>query len=86
MLNKWFLVVLTLNKSGGTAQTITAFDTYDDAEDEWRDQMSTVGGNPQTAYAVFEILDPYGRPVGTNIYTVNKLPKPEPEPEPEVEG
>lgn len=82
MLNKYFLVILTLNKSGGTSQTITAFDTYDEAEDDWRDKLSTVGGNPQTAYAVFEILDPYGRPVSPNIYTVDKLPKPEPE----VEG
>lgn len=79
MLNKWFLVILTLNKSGGNSQTITPFDTYADAEDEWRDKLSQIGGNPQTAYAVFEILDPYGRPVETNVYTVDKLPTPEPE-------
>ena len=78
MLNKYFLVILSMNKSGGVSQTITAYDTYDEAEDDWRDKMSTIGGNPQTAYAVFEILDPYGRIMNTNNYTVDKLPKPEP--------
>lgn len=85
MLNKYFLVILALNKSGGVSQEITAYSTYADAEDDWRDKMSTVGGNPQTVYAVFEILDPYGRIMPTNCYTVDKIPAPEPTPEPTEE-
>lgn len=71
MLNKYFTVKLTENLSGGVAQTITAFNTYKEAESQWRDDLSKVGGNPQTAYAIFEILDMYGRVMGGNYYTVD---------------
>ena len=78
-MNKYFLVVLSLNKSGGVSQTITAYDDYKSAESKWRDNLSTIGGNPQTAYAIFEILDMYGRVMTTNYYVVdNREPAPEP--------
>lgn len=75
MLNKWYLVTLVLNTSGGNSQTIKAYDSYEEAEDDWRDALSKTGGNPSTAYMVAEILDPYGRPVAKNDYIVDKLPK-----------
>ena len=71
MLNKYFTVKLTENLSGGVAQTITAFNTYKEAESQWRDDLSKVGGNPQTAYAIFEILDMYGRVMNDNYYIVD---------------
>lgn len=71
MLNKYFLVVLTENLSGGVSQTITPYDTYKVAEEKWRDALSKTGGNPQTAYGIFEVLDMYGRSVDKNYYVVD---------------
>jgi hypothetical protein len=71
MLNKYFLVVLTENLSGGVSQTITPYDTYKECESKWRDALSKTGGNPQTAYAIFEILDMYGRSMQDNYYVVD---------------
>ena len=71
MLNKYFLTILSQNKSGGVSQTIDAYDTYKEAEGKWRDKLSQIGGNPQTAYAIFEILDMYGRSMNTNYYVVD---------------
>ena len=81
MLNKWFLVTLVLNTEGGTSQQIKAYDSYEEAEDDWRDALSKTGGNPSTAYMVAEILDPYGRPISKNDYIVDKIPKSTPEAE-----
>lgn len=71
MLNKYFLVVLAENLNGGVSQTITPYDTYKECESKWRDALSKTGGNPQTAYAIFEILDMYGRSMQDNYYVVD---------------
>lgn len=87
MITKYFLVVITVNQSDKVSQDITAYDTYKEAEGKWRDKLSQVGGNPQTKYAIFEVLDNYGRPMNTNYYIVdNREPEPEPTPEPETDG
>ncbi len=83
MITKYFLVVITVNQNDGVSQDITAYDTYKEAEGKWRDKLSQVGGNPQTKYAIFEVLDNYGRVMNPNYYIVDNR---EPEPEPEVDG
>ena len=71
MLGKYFLVVLAENLSGGVSQTITPYDTYKECESKWRDALSKTGGNPQTAYGIFEMLDMYGRVMNNNYYIVD---------------
>ncbi len=74
MLNKYNLLTKTQNMSGGEETKVSSYDTYKQAESAWRDALSKVGGNPQTAYMVAEIIDPYGRTM--NPYTVDNTPEP----------
>ena len=79
MLNKYFVLVLSINKSGGNSEEITRHDDYDSAENKYFDKCSQLAGNAQTGYVVISLLDPYGRPLKTA--TIDRLPQPEPEPE-----
>lgn len=76
MLNKYFVLVLSLNKSGGNSEEITRKDDYNSAESLFFDKCSSYGGNAQTGYVVIQLLDGYGRAIKTE--TINRLPEPEP--------
>lgn len=80
MLNKFYVVLLSLNKSGGNSEEIIRKDTLVEAENTFFDKCSQYGGNASTGYVVVQVLDPYGRVLMSQ--TINRLP----EPEPEVEG
>lgn len=80
MLNKYYVLVLSINKSGGNSEEIVRKDTLVEAENLFFDKCSQLGGNAQTGYVVVQVLDPYGRVLMSQ--TINRLP----EPEPEVEG
>lgn len=73
MLTKYNLLTKTMNMSGGEESKVASYDTYKQAESAWRDALSKIGGNPQTAYMVAEIIDPYGRTM--NPYTVDNTPE-----------
>lgn len=81
MLNKYYVLVLSLNQSGGNSEEITRKDTLTDAENLFYDKCSSFGGNPSTGYVVVQILDQYGRAIKSE--TIDRLPQPEPEPEAE---
>ena len=83
MLNKYYVLVLSLNKSGGNSQEVKSYDTYETAEEKYFDACSSYGGNAQTGYVYIAMLDTYGRPVPERSVTIDRLPKPEPEPTPE---
>ena len=83
MLNKYYVLVLSLNKSGGNSQEVKAYGTYNEAEEKYFDECSSYGGNAQTGYVVIQMLNPYGRVVPERSVTINRLPEPEPTPEPE---
>lgn len=76
MLNKFYVLVLSINKSGGNSEEITRKDTMVDAENYFFDKCSQLGGNAQTGYVVVELLDGYGRAIKTQI--IDRLPAPEP--------
>ena len=78
MLNKYYVLVLSLNQSGGNAEEITRHDTYESAESKYYDKCSNYAGNAQTGYVVIQLLDGYGRSIMSA--TIDRLPKPEPEP------
>lgn len=78
MLNKYFVLLLSLNKSGGNSEEITRKDTYEEAENLFYTKCSQYAPNPATGYVVVELLDGYGRAIKTE--TINRLPAPEPEP------
>lgn len=80
MLNKYYVLILSLNKSGGNSEEITRKDDLTSAENLFYDKCSSYGGNPQTGYVVVSILDMYGRTIKSE--TIDRLPAPEPE----VEG
>lgn len=80
MLGKYYVLILSLNKSGGNAEEITRKETLTDAENLFYDKCSAYGGNPSTGYVVVSILDMYGRTIKSE--TIDRLPTPEPE----VEG
>ena len=85
MLNKYYVLVLSLNKSGGNAQEVKAYGTYNEAEEKYFDACSSYGGNEQTGYVIIQMLNTYGRVVPERSVTINRLPEPEPTPEPSEE-
>ena len=80
MLGKYYVLILSLNKSGGNAEEITRKDDLTSAENLFYDKCSQYGGNAQTGYVVVSLLDMYGRVIKSE--TIDRLPAPEPE----VEG
>jgi hypothetical protein len=83
MLNKYYVLVLSLNQSGGNSEEITRKDDYNSAESTYYDKCSNYAGNAATGYVVIQLLDTYGRPIKTA--TIDRLPEPEPTPEPSEE-
>lgn len=81
MLTKYYVLVLSLNQSGGNSEEITRKDSYVEAENLFYTKCGQLAPNPATGYIVVELLDQYGRPIKKE--TINRLPAPEPEPEPE---
>lgn len=81
MLEKFYVLVLSLNKSGGNSEEITRHDTYESAESKYFDKCSSYAGNAQTGYVVIQLLDGYGRAIKAE--TINRLPEPTPEPDEE---
>ena len=79
MLNKYYVLVLSLNQSGGHSEEITRKDTYVDAENLFYTKCGQLAPNPATGYIVVELLDEYGRAIKTE--TINRLPEPEPDAE-----
>lgn len=79
MLNKFFVLILSLNKSGGNSEEIIRKDDYNSAESTFYDKCSSYAGNAQTGFVVVQLLDGYGRTIKGE--TINRLPEPEPEPE-----
>jgi hypothetical protein len=82
MLGKYYVLILSLNKSGGNAEEITRKDDLTSAENLFYDKCSQYGGNAQTGYVVVSILDMYGRTIKSE--TIDRLPHPEPEPNEEA--
>lgn len=76
MLEKFYVLVLSLNKSGGNSEEISRHDTYEAAESKFFDKCSNYAGNAQTGYVVIQLLDGYGRAIKAE--TINRLPEPEP--------
>lgn len=74
MLNKYFVLVLSLNKSGGNSEEIIRKDTYDEAESTYYDKCSNYAGNAQTGYVVVQLLDQYGRAILKA--DINRMPEP----------
>lgn len=83
MLNKYYVQILSLNKSGGNAQEVKAYNDFATAEEKYCDALSQYCGNEQTGYCVISILDSYGRPMNGYIFTINHLPDPNATPESE---
>lgn len=81
MLTKFYVLVLSLNQSGGNSEEITRHDTYDAAESKFFDKCSSYAGNAQTGYVVIQLLDGYGRAIKSE--TIDRLPEPGPEPDEE---
>lgn len=77
MLGKYYVLILSLNKSGGNAEEITRKDDLTSAENLFYDKCSQYGGNPSTGYVVVSVLDMYGRIIKSE--TIDRLPAPEPE-------
>ena len=77
MLTKYYVLILSLNKSGGNAEEITRKDDLTSAENLFYDKCSQYGGNAQTGYVVVSLLDMYGRIIKSE--TIDRLPSPEPE-------
>ena len=77
MLEKFYVLVLSINKSGGNSEEITRHDTYEAAESKYYDKCSNYAGNAQTGYVVIQLLDGYGRIVDGKTATINRLPEPE---------
>lgn len=75
MLGKYYVLVLSLNKSGGNAEDITRKDDLTSAENLFYDKCSQYGGNAQTGYVVVSLLDMYGRIIKSE--TIDRLPAPE---------
>ena len=81
MLEKFYVLVLSLNKSGGNSEEITRHADYESAESKYFDKCSSYAGNAQTGYVVIQLLDGYGRAIKAE--TINRLPEPTPEPDEE---
>lgn len=81
MLEKFYVLVLSINKSGGNSEEITRHSDYESAENKFYDKCSQMAGNAQTGYVVIQLLDGYGRAIKAE--TINRLPEPTPEPDEE---
>lgn len=81
MLNKYFVLVLSLNKEGGNYEETTRKDTLTEAENLFYTKCSQYAPNPATGYVVVSLLDTYGRVIKAE--TIDRLPEPTPEPEEE---
>lgn len=79
MLNKYFVLVLSLNKEGGNYEEITRKDTLTEAENLFYTKCSQYAPNPATGYVVVSLLDTYGRVIKAE--TIDRLPEPTPEAE-----
>lgn len=79
MLEKFYVLVLSINKSGGNSEEITRHDDFNSAENKYFDKCSQLAGNAQTGYVVIQLLDGYGRPIEGRTATIDRLPQPEPE-------
>lgn len=77
MLNKHYVEVLSLNKSGGNSEEIIRRDDYNSAESLFYDKCSNYAGNAQTGYVVIKLINPNGGVLLTA--TIDRLPKPESE-------
>ena len=75
MLGKYYVLILSLNKSGSNAEEITIKDDLTSAENLFYDKCSQYGGNAQTGYVVVSLLDMYGRIIKSE--TIDRLPAPE---------
>jgi len=75
MLNKFYVLVLSLNQSGGNSEEITRKDTYVEAENLFYTKCGQLAPNPATGYIVIELLDEYGRAI--KMETINRLPETE---------
>lgn len=76
MLNKYYVLVLSLNQSGGNSEEITRKDTYVEAENLFYTKCGQLAPNPATGYIVVELLDSYGRAIKSE--SIDRLPAPEP--------
>ena len=76
MLNKYFVLILSVNKSGGNSEEILRKDDYNSAESTYYDKCSSYAGNAQTGYVVIQLLDAYGRSILKA--EINRMPAPEP--------
>lgn len=76
MLNKYYVLVLSLNQSGGNSEEITRKDTYVEAENLFYTKCGQLAPNPATGYIVVELLDSYGRAIKSE--TIDRLPEPTP--------
>ena len=81
MLGKFYVLVLSINKSGGNSEEITRHDDYNGAENKFYDKCSQLAGNAQTGYVVVQLLDGYGRAIKSE--TIDRRPEPTPEPDEE---
>lgn len=79
MLTKYYVLILSINKSGGNSQEITRHDDYNSVENKYFDKCSSYTGNAQTGYVVIKLLDGYGRPIEGRTAMIDRLPQPEPE-------
>ena len=79
MLTKFYVLILSLNASGGNSEEIIRKDDYNSAESTFFDKCSSYAGNAQTGYVVIKLLDSYGRPIEGRTATINRLPAPEAE-------
>lgn len=76
MLNKYYVLVLSLNKEGGNYEEITRKDTLEEAENLFYTKCSQYAPNPATGYVVIELLDSYGRAIKSE--SIDRLSAPEP--------
>lgn len=81
MLNKYFIIVLSINKSGGNSEEIIRKDDYNSAESTYYDKCSSYAGNAQTGFVVIKLLDGYGRPIEGRTAMIDRLSQPEAETE-----
>lgn len=59
-LNKWFVIRMTVNMSGGNAEEVKRFDTEKEARDTFYKWNDSYGTNPQTKYYEALLINPSG--------------------------
>lgn len=60
MFEKYFILQLMMNQSGGTSTEATMYDDEKKAIDKFRDKASQLGGNPQTKFCNLYLYNPNG--------------------------